>query len=324
MNSELFEWLNQNQGALIVVLTLILVLVTIVYSIASVKLVRQMKKSNDLVRDSNDLSREALNQSIEFEKHRNRPYVIFDLIAKNRCFYATIKNIGKQPAYDVKVTTNPDILRDKGNQKEKISFIEKEVPFLAPAREIEDFIDTTPSFLKDYPDTTFCVEVSYKDSKGETYHEMADISIGFYMNRWSVFPEDPIKKIETHLDRMVRILQETQRTQQQMTWIQNRILESGILKEDLIEQKVYNKHKDKLDLTEQEIKYLLSIADQEGKIYCSFLSVISGRDTETYRDMLNKFIQMGLMREELDYWVLTTKGYAVCEDLRQEKHPKER
>jgi hypothetical protein len=306
---NIVELLNRNQGALMTLLTFL-------YVIATIVLVQHTRKSNEL-------SRQAITQSIEFEKQRNRPNVIFDLIAKDRCFYATIKNLGKQPAYDVEVTSKPDILREKGSQKEKIAFTEKKVPFLAPDREIEDYIGTTPNFLKEYPETTFCVEISYKDSRGESYHETADISIGFYMNRRTVWPDDPIKKIETHMDMIVLILQEIQKAQRQMTWIQNRVLESGILKQSPVGHGTNTAIELDLNLTEEEIKYLLVIADQEGgRIYSNLLSAFTGRDTEIYREMLNKFVQIGLMREELDYWTLTAKGYAVCENLRQKNNPK--
>ncbi|HUV42267.1 MAG TPA: HNH endonuclease signature motif containing protein [Sedimentisphaerales bacterium] len=76
-----------------------------------------------------------------------------------------------------------------------------------------------------------------------------------------------------------------------------------------------------LNLTKEETKYLLIIADQEGRIYSNLLSAFPGKETEIYREMLNKFVQMGLMREELDYWALTLKGYAICEDL-QPNNPK--
>jgi hypothetical protein len=83
-----------------------------------------------------------------------------------------------------------------------------------------------------------------------------------------------------------------------------------------------NQQESELNLAEEEIKYLLAIASQDGKIYSNLLLASSGRDTERYRDILNKFVQMGLMREELNYWTLTTRGYEVCENLRQENNPK--
>ncbi|MFZ0034808.1 MAG: TIR domain-containing protein [Sedimentisphaerales bacterium] len=83
-----------------------------------------------------------------------------------------------------------------------------------------------------------------------------------------------------------------------------------------------NQQESDLNLTKEEIKYLIAIADQEGRIYSNLLSAFTGRDTEIYREMLNKFVQTGLMREELDYWALTAKGYEVCENLRQENNPK--
>ena len=199
MSNELFVWLNQNQGAVIAVLTFVYVIVTTIYVITSVKIVKKMKKSNDLVRESNELSRQALIQSMQFEKERNRPYVIFDLILRKRAFYAIVKNIGKQPAYDVKITTEPEITRDIKSAAQ-VSFIEKGISFLAPNREIQDFVDVSPSFLKKHPATTFSVDVSYKDSEDELYQEKSNISTGFHMNRMSTTSLDnPIKNIERHL-----------------------------------------------------------------------------------------------------------------------------
>jgi hypothetical protein len=297
---QIIEFLNQNQGAALVVLTFAYVIATIIIVL---------------------YSRKSIVQSLEFEKQRNRPYVIFDLIVKDRCFYATVKNIGRQPAYDVRVTTTPDITRDVGKY-ERLSFIQQKIPYLPPDREIEDFIDTTPKFLKRHSETIFAVEISYRDSQGQLYKEASNASVGFFMNRMTVSTDDPLKKLESHIDRMVRILQEIQNTQRQMTWIQNRILESGILKKEIIEKNTESSKKDGQELTKNEIDYLLRIFDQEGKVFSNLLSSFTGKDTETYHEMLDKFVQIGLMRTELDYWLLTTKGYIFCEQLRQNNYPK--
>jgi len=168
-----------------------MLLLTFIYVIATLVIVKYTRKSNEL-------ARQALIQSMEFEKQRNRPYVIFDLLLKERVFYAVVKNTGKQSAYDIKITTEPEIIRDVESAK-KISFIEKGITFLAPNGEIDDFIDVSPSFLKKHPATTFSVEVSYKDCNGELYQEKSNISTAF-QNRMSITRSDsPVENIERHL-----------------------------------------------------------------------------------------------------------------------------
>ncbi len=89
---RVIEWLNQNQGFVMALLTLVYVAATIVIALLTLKLA--------------NLSQKNLDTAIELEKNRLRPYVLFNIsssIAK-RNTYASIKNLGLTAAYNVKVS----------------------------------------------------------------------------------------------------------------------------------------------------------------------------------------------------------------------------
>lgn len=201
---EMFEWLNMNQGAAITILTL-------VYVVATIVIVWKMRKSNYLIRESNDISRKAIEQSMQFERQRNRPYVIFDLVVKNEMLCAKVTNIGRQPAYHVQIATDPEILRSLSGREVPVCFMERKIALLAPSREIDDFVDLVGNFLRKYAEITFNVELSYKDFKGETYQQKDQISIGFLKTRMFTKEEDPMKDIAKSLNKIAAYLEHTRK-----------------------------------------------------------------------------------------------------------------
>jgi hypothetical protein len=77
---RLMNWLNQNQGFVMAMLTFVYVIATIVIAVLSVK--------------SNRLAQQNVETIVELEKNRLRPYVIFNLSSsiRKRSMYASIKN----------------------------------------------------------------------------------------------------------------------------------------------------------------------------------------------------------------------------------------
>ncbi len=70
-------------------------------------------------------------------------------------------------------------------------------------------------------------------------------------------------------------------------------------------------------LTEDEKEYLHVIAqpEQGGQIHRALLEAFTGRETEIYRTMLDKFESLDLVRNESDRWVMTLSGYDVAEKI---------
>lgn len=105
MWSEILNTLDKNSEIIMITLTAIYVIATISYVWIATRTTREMRRSNELLQQSQVLARESIKQNIEFERLRNRPYVIFEFISENRLFFATIKNIGNHAAYDVKISS---------------------------------------------------------------------------------------------------------------------------------------------------------------------------------------------------------------------------
>src|SRR5215213_6339927 len=95
---RLVGWVNQNQGVVIVLLTLVYVVTTIVIAGLSVKATRLAQKNIETM--------------VALERNRLRPYVLFYLSSsiRKRSTYASIKNHGLTAAYNVKVSIDPPLM----------------------------------------------------------------------------------------------------------------------------------------------------------------------------------------------------------------------
>ena len=92
---RIVNWLNQNQGFVMAVLTIVYVITTIVIALLTLKATR--------------LSEKNLDTAIELEKNRLRPYVLFNISTSmaNKTTYASIKNLRLTAASNVKVSIKP-------------------------------------------------------------------------------------------------------------------------------------------------------------------------------------------------------------------------
>lgn len=186
----MIDWLNQNQGAAIVIVTSLYVLATIVIVLVSSRTVRQLKKANAL-------TRAALDQTWAMERERSRPFVIFDFVIRGRFLYALLKNYGQRPALRVTVDINPPLLCDSGlAPASDVSFVADKVPLLAPGREIRDLVTTDPDFMEGHDFNTFHVKLSYLDSEDRRYEERIEVPMGHYMHHWLLHCRDSSRKDE--------------------------------------------------------------------------------------------------------------------------------
>ena len=181
------EWLNANDGAIVALLTATMAFLTFVYVIATMIIVW--------------LSHKSMKQAILIEKSRVRPYVTFDIVIERKyhSFYAVLKNNGISAACDIEVSMNPPISREIQNEDWGISFVENKIPFLAPDRELKDFIDVTHQFLSGDEERKYDVTVSYSDREGDHYEEKAIISLEHHRKAMSIGNENEVKDIGKHL-----------------------------------------------------------------------------------------------------------------------------
>lgn len=150
---------NHNQGFMFVVLTF-------VYVIATVAMMRAMRQSNVL-------ARESLKQAMALDRARSRPHVIFMLEfgkTHSSMVDAVLTNIGQTAAYNVKVSLAPTLLNLWSDPAET-RLTTHPIRFLPPGHSEVDALGTIARFHQQYPDPAFEGEVVYEDAQGHRYAE---------------------------------------------------------------------------------------------------------------------------------------------------------
>jgi len=161
----MIAWLNQNSGFMLSLLTL-------VYAVTSLIMAWFMRKSNKL-------SSDAILQGYELEKQRSRPYLIFDFEIKKSCVHVNLKNIGLNPAYEIKIDVEPKIIVERNTGSQESGITKDKIQFMAPNREIEDFICSSPDFLSKFDPPTFIGTITYRDSQGIQYTDPFTIDLSY-------------------------------------------------------------------------------------------------------------------------------------------------
>ncbi|MFZ1936959.1 MAG: hypothetical protein WCB27_12380 [Thermoguttaceae bacterium] len=144
----MMNWLNANQGAALVILTLGYVLATVV-------MVSVMIHSNRLTR--------------QLDEQRSRPAATFCILRDAQWIYAVLANTGVTPAYDVRVTCDPALTRC-GNGTES-AITAHPTSFLPAKEKITDFIDAGHTFFERFTNPVFNCAVCYTDKAGKRYEE---------------------------------------------------------------------------------------------------------------------------------------------------------
>ena len=166
---RIVNWLNQNQGFVMAILTVVYVVTTIIIALLTLKATR--------------LSRKNLDMALEIEKNRLRPYVLFNISSSiaQKSTFASIKNLGLTAAYNVKVSIKPK-LAQFGEERES-SLTSRNILFFPPGEEVTDVIDSSPAFHQSYPEPVFEGVVEYEDSNGSKFKEPFRIDLTFLKKR---------------------------------------------------------------------------------------------------------------------------------------------
>ncbi|MBI3666395.1 MAG: hypothetical protein HY236_09270 [Acidobacteria bacterium] len=158
-------------------------ILSLVYVVATVLIAIIMLRANSI-------SSRSLAQAVELEKLRSRPYLLFDLESRHKAIHAVLKNLGKTAAYNVRISVTPELKSVIQGQDWVSSLTTNEISFLAPNREISDFIQSGPQFSKSYPDLKFEGELLYRDSEGNSFREPFKIELKYQMRLLHVSEED--------------------------------------------------------------------------------------------------------------------------------------
>ena len=165
----MISWANNNSGFLLVVLTMAYTITTIIILIVTNK--------------SNQLARQSLEQAVDLERSRVRPYLsmTIKIVAKGGkneepglpYAYLLLTNHGLSQAYDVKVEITPLIYSEaimNGNKIKKVPyFIENITSNIAPGVTMTDSIGFTQKIYEIYEKPIFNGTISYSDAAGIKY-----------------------------------------------------------------------------------------------------------------------------------------------------------
>ena len=171
----MIDWLNQNQGATLALLTAIYVIATIVLVIVTVR--------------GTGIAQRSLEAVERFERERARPYVTLSLVNKPLgTIQLLIENVGATAAYQISITTQPEIMILAGGpnvhpsteSEKRHPFIAKGIPFLPPkAREMNVISLAYARFKTHYPSQRFEGSITYTDKDGHQYKDplVIDLSV---------------------------------------------------------------------------------------------------------------------------------------------------
>jgi hypothetical protein len=98
--------------------------------------------------------------------NERQPTVIVDFIFDDGLFFIAIKNISASPAYDVSVTFNKKFTGVEGTKDICALPLFRNIPFLAPQKEIVAFLDSSASYFRRHQPTDLRVTINFKGASG--------------------------------------------------------------------------------------------------------------------------------------------------------------
>ena len=163
--SEMIKWCNENQGFAIVLLTTMYVSLTATLAIVGFR--------------ANALGRRQLEQAVELEQSRTRPFVLLELVTQVPFVEAIVRNVGQTAARDVKFDLKPELkvllggkgMHPKEERELDVPFISQGIAILPPQREITALIGIWSRVESRYQSLHFEGTVSYSDTQGKSYSD---------------------------------------------------------------------------------------------------------------------------------------------------------
>lgn len=114
------------------------------------------------------------------KKRKGRPRVIVDFVLEKEVFYLSILNGSAQGAYDVCVVFDVPVLGHNGTKNITELPIVKNIPYLAPFKSIQLFIDPIDLFFTHLQQGEVEIETHYKDRKNCAYKDKNKHDLNIY------------------------------------------------------------------------------------------------------------------------------------------------
>lgn len=179
------EFINQNQGALMVIFSAVVAISTIFYVLLTERLVSETKEMREAQTEP------RISISI---RPRDEWINLIDLI---------IQNIGPGPAYNVKFEIEPDFEYRKNHLLSQTGFIKKGIKYLSPDQKIQTFLT---NLVKDYQQkigNPFNIKVTYENKSSREYKETFPIDFSMFDSLLQV-GEPPLFKIAKSVEEINR------------------------------------------------------------------------------------------------------------------------
>jgi len=177
---SLFDYLNQNSGAITVIFTAFVAIATVVYAILTWKLVSETRMMRE-VQTEPKIS--AIIQPKDYWLN------FIDLI---------IQNIGLGPAYNIKFEISPDF-EDRNLKLSEIGFIKHGLRYLAPNQKIQFFLTSLTENYEEKVKNPFEIRIIYENSIHKSYSNIYSIDFSQFTGT-SQLGEPPLYKISKNIE----------------------------------------------------------------------------------------------------------------------------
>jgi hypothetical protein len=98
-----------------------------------------------------------------------RPEVIVDVVFEDGLLFLSVANIGDRPALDVRTTFNRKLVGLGGTKDVAALPLFRNIPFLAPGKEIRTLLDSAASWFARRRATNVVARVAYHDPEKKEY-----------------------------------------------------------------------------------------------------------------------------------------------------------
>lgn len=178
---QIVAWANQNTGFMMGALTAL-------YVVFTAWIVWESRRTNKL-------QAAAIRQATELENSRSRPYLIFHIDTKMKTysdydaswhFVASVSNVGRTSAHNIRITTNPDFSPPVGYGEGNAlkyrtpAMLADKISMLPPGHTEDEELGPTRFLYKEFgnKDLKFRVFMTYCSSTGDHYKDDYVIDLG--------------------------------------------------------------------------------------------------------------------------------------------------
>lgn len=117
-----------------------------------------------------------------------QPEVIVDFVFDRGLFHVAVANVGDAPAYQVAVRFDKKFRGLGGRQVVSALPLFRRLPFLAPHKRIETFLDTSRAYFRRREPTRLTATISFRDARRRRYERRITHDLSIYKDVAFVLP----------------------------------------------------------------------------------------------------------------------------------------